>query len=100
MSETKAIDLRWYHASKWGKNSEGKYIEACTYLITRDEILCFSKEVDMGDLYTYDYYMVEDLNISVPYKAGDILECDGFPFGPQFHILIVDIGDNHDCCCV
>ena len=100
MSETKATDLRWYHVSKWVKNSEGKYTEACTYLIARNEILYFSIEVYVGDLYTYDYYMAGDLNIPVPYKAGDILECDGFPFGPKFRMLIVDIGDNHDCCCV
>lgn len=100
MSETKAIDLRWYYVSKWVKNSEGKYKEVCTYLIARDEILYFSIEADVGDLYTYDYYMAGDLNIPVPYKAGDILECDGFPFGPKIHMLIVDIGDNHDCCCV
>ena len=37
MSETKDTDPRWYSIIKWVKNAEGKYTEACTYLIARDE---------------------------------------------------------------
>lgn len=41
-----------------------------------------------------------NLNIPVPFKAGDIIEFDGFPFGPRFRALILKVGDNRDCCCV
>lgn len=100
--EAKPEDLRWYSISKWIKNSEGKYIEACSYLIARDEIIYFmiGRNIDTGEFDTFDYYWSENLNLPVPYTPGDILECDGFPFGPKFRMLIVDIGDNHDCCCV
>lgn len=25
---------------------------------------------------------------------------DGFPFGPKEHFVVLDIGDNIDCCCI
>ena len=99
-------ELKWYFIEKWIKTAEGKYFGACSYVIFRDEIIFADaeKEVLPKDLsdrrISHNYCYGENLNVPVPFKAGDLLEFDGFPFGPKCHVLIVDIGDNWDCCCV
>jgi hypothetical protein len=40
------------------------------------------------------------INLPVPFKPGDIVEVDGFPYGPKYRMVIVEIGDNEDCCCL
>ena len=39
-----------------------------------------------------------DLNLSVPYKTGNIISIDCRPFGPPFHAMILDMGSQWDCC--
>lgn len=103
LSEAKPGDPRWYDIMKWIKNPEGKYIAVCNYVIARDDII-FSdieqeaKNMDYLDIYNYNFS--DNLNLPVPFKAGDLLEFDGYPFGPKCHVLILWIGDNCDCCCV
>jgi hypothetical protein len=103
IDEYTADDPVWYEITKWNKAEDGKMSEACSYIIVRGELWY----IDMDDGY-YDeyldsvhlYYEMENLNVPVPFLPGDILEIDGYPFGPVQHILITDIGDNCDCCCV
>ena len=45
-----------------------------------------------------DLHGNRNLNLPVPFKAGDIIEVDGYPYSPKVHVLILDIGDNCDCC--
>lgn len=103
ISEAKPEDPRWYDITKWIKNPDGKYIAACDYVIARDDVIFIDirqEERVMECDATYEYWFGADLNLPVPFKAGDLLEFDGFPFGPKCHVLILDIGDNNDCCCV
>ncbi len=94
----------WYHAIKWVKNKAGKYIAACEYVLVKDEILFseLQEEMEFTDIQDIVYYAPHavDLNLPVPFKAGDILEFDGYPFGPKFRAIITEVGDNRDCCCV
>ena len=95
--------LKWYGISKWAKNASGKYVEACRYIIARDEIIYSEvddgvSELDYPDIYNIS--MMANLNVPVPFRVGDLLEFNGYPFGPKCHVLILDIGDNWDCCCV
>lgn len=39
-----------------------------------------------------------DLNLSTPYKPGDIVLIDCRPFGPSFHAMILEARDQFDCC--
>lgn len=39
-----------------------------------------------------------DLNLSTPYKPGDIVNIDCRPFGPPFHAMILEGRDQWDCC--
>lgn len=40
----------------------------------------------------------EDLNIPMPFKVGDILTIDCRPFAALRKVLVIEIGDNRDCC--
>lgn len=93
--------IHWLNAEKWNRDGGGRYYAACEYVIAGGEILY----AELNDsLYKNDkvegYGGGENLNLPVPFKAGDLLEFDGFPFGPKTHALIAGIGDNRDCCCV
>lgn len=55
----------------------------------------YSCESDCFHLFGYD-----DLNLPVPFKAGDIITLDCRPFIPLSHVVVVSVGDNHDCCSV
>ena len=92
-------DLQYYNLTRWVKNSEGKLEDVCSYIIHGHDILFL--DLHNGDFREdYGHFRAENLNLPVPFRAGDILECDGFPFGPKFRMLILTINDNCDCCCV
>lgn len=40
------------------------------------------------------------LYLPVPFAPGDIILADCRPFSTERHVLILDIGDNQDCCSV
>ncbi|MCR5339375.1 MAG: hypothetical protein K6E75_12555 [Lachnospiraceae bacterium] len=89
----------WYEITKWGKDKNGKLVQEITYYFVEDELRYIN--IDHLDLdCVEDMIGGGDLNLPVPFKAGDIVEIDGKPFGPSFRALILDIGDNSDCCCV
>lgn len=41
-----------------------------------------------------------DLNLPVPFHSGDIVTIDCRPFTPVSHAVILEVGDNYDCCCL
>lgn len=47
-----------------------------------------------------DSFFDPDINIPVPYKAGDIITIDGYPFSKPKTVLVLKVGDNEDCCCL
>ena len=89
--------LAWCDITKWEKSKSGKMDNRCTYTIIDSEIRYI-------DLNTYNItsgmLSCAYLNIPVPFKTGDIIFVDEAPFSTSFHSLIVDIGDNKDCCCI
>lgn len=89
--------LTWFEIEKWvdDASSEPKAaytvsaqgeIWDCSYA----EKLChrFGKSNALG------------LNLPVPFSVGDVISIDCRPFAPLKHGVVVDIGDNQDCCCV
>lgn len=87
-----------FEAVKWTMSEQGKYTRACTYWIVRGEI--WFAEVDMLSLYNYrlNIYWSVELNLPVPFAAGDIVEVDLYPFEHKKILAILEIGDNNDCC--
>ena len=61
-----------------------------------DEIKCFLPK------FVYNRYIYDsgDLNLPIPFKAGDLVSCNLKPFSNNKNMLIVSVGDNKDCCAV
>lgn len=89
-----------YQAVKWVNDASGKLVEACTYWIVRGEIWLVQVEGRMLDEDSVEISALDDINLPVPFKAGDIVEIDLYPFADKRIIEIIEIGDNHDCCCL
>ena len=47
-----------------------------------------------------DFSIYNDVNLPVPFHAGDIVTIDCRPFAPVSHAVILEVGDNCDCCCL
>jgi len=90
----------YYRAVKWINDENCKLVEACTYWIVRGEIWFAEVEDFILDDYRLSVYRAVDLNLSVPFKAGDIVEIDLYPFADKRILEIIEVGDNHDCCCL
>ena len=90
-------DCYFHTVSKYIKDEEGRYQEICWYIFVKGEPCYFSLE-------GCDHNMLpgffDDINLPVPYKVGDILEIDNYPFSPKYRVIIIGVGDNRDCCCV
>ena len=89
--------FNYYHrAHKFVRDEKGKYTEVCTYYFVNKELVYVELEHDMDTSMLYGH----DLNLPVPFKAGDIVEIDNIPFSGKYRVIILGIGDNKDCCSV
>ena len=41
-----------------------------------------------------------EINVAVPFMAGDIIEVNPAPYAPKYRALVTNIDDNWDCCAV
>ena len=99
-SESKKDDkdlIHWYVINIWIKCENNAYKDTCNYYIIDDE-LCYA-EFDISSEY-YESCTDGELRIPVHYKPGDILIADCYPFGNKVKFVMLQIGDNHDCCCL
>lgn len=104
-----AVDESWYELTLWHKvrNRRGNFVYEkgfYKYIMCGAKI-CFIEPSDiMGkiDRKSYEKWNClagsSDLNLPVPFKAGDIVTVDCRPFAPVEHMLIVDVSNNYDCC--
>lgn len=78
----------------------GKLICSYDYTILNRKI-CYS-DCHISSAWTpIDFGLFNDLrNIPIPFHAGDIVTLDCRPFAPVSHVIILEIGDNRDCCCL
>lgn len=93
----------WYILKKWVKNDDGEYYDACSYVVADDEI--YYAELDNtpnGEKRedSIDYCDGMNLNLPVPFQAGDLIYVNGFPYAIAFPMLILTVGDNRNCCSV
>lgn len=96
-----ADDDPWvYQAVKWINDENGKLVEACTYWFVRGEIWFVELEDYILNDYRLGVYGMINLNLPVPFKAGDIVEVNLYPFADKRIIEILEVGDNLDCCCL
>ncbi len=89
--------MHWYVINLWMKEDDESYKDVCDYYII-DNKLCYA-EFDFGSEF-HESCVNGELNIPVHYKPGDILMADNYPFGPNEKFVMLEIGDNQDCCCL
>lgn len=104
-------NLCWYELQKWKLSTDpvsGKasYVHGYTYYLLKDRACFFEKLEETREPYLFlpkSRRYAEDgqhLNLPVPFCAGDIVCVDCRPFQPEHLAVLLEVGDNTDCCCV
>ena len=104
-------NLCWYELQKWKPSTDpvsGKasYVHGYTYYFLKDRACFFEKLEETREPYLFlpeSRRYSEDgqhLNLPVPFCAGDIVCVDCRPFQPEHPAVLLEVGDNTDCCCV
>ena len=91
-------DLNWFELEKWVPDDNGKLQRGSSYYVINDEI-CLA-DTPSGRHWYYPDMSDMNLDLPVPFLPGDLVETDGWPFSPKEKMLIIDVGDNRDCCCL
>lgn len=92
-----------YTITKHVPDGKGELKEYCTwYLNNTRELWYFEYKYDN---YPDDWedlldYGGDSLNLPVPFQPGDIVLADCLPYASPRCVLILDVGDNRDCCCL
>jgi hypothetical protein len=93
-------DFVWYEIEKWIPGDDGKMEMYCTWILNASgEIWYFNYDRDFDpedweELYDY----IGNFTLPVPFQPGDIIQVDCHPFVEARRVLIIDVGDNRDCC--
>ena len=104
-------NLCWYELQKWKPSTDpvsGKasYVHGYTYYFLKDRACFFEKLEETREPYLFlpeSRRYSEDgqhLNLPIPFCAGDIVCVDCRPFQPEHLAVLLEVGDNTDCCCV
>ena len=87
----------WTEITKWIPVGEGKMKDAYSYTFVGNEIHYFKRlgetRRDRFEGYKSSLY----LNLSIPFKPGDIVTLNCLPFRPVKHAVLLEV-DNRDCC--
>lgn len=86
----------WHHVEKYQEDDNGNLEQTYEYIYINGELV-FYRNLSCDD---YDCWPDENLNLPVPFLPGDIILVKPIPFSLCKKGLILDIGDNCDCCCV
>jgi hypothetical protein len=101
LSQDELADNIWYVLEKWKLDNDLNYDQTLSYTIIDGEV-CYFYNVFNTKKGRYKNYLSDsvNLNLPVPFSVGDIIKVDCTPFAPVQNVLITEIGDNKDCCCV
>lgn len=79
------------------KGEDDSYKDTCSYYIIDKELCYFQFDFSRG----FSRNCLDgELRLPVHYKPGDIMVADNYPFGRKIKFVILQIGDNMDCCCL
>lgn len=82
----------WTILTMWDE-IDGELTETFSY--------CF---IDNNFYFACDEYieawMSGEVNLPIPFKPGDKIITNGYPFTKESEAIIIDIGDNYDCCSI
>lgn len=84
-------------------SSGGRLEESCVWYLNNTRELWYfdfcDRRLQINHSSLIDYCGA-DLNLPFPFKPGDIVTTDCLPYALPRRVLILEIGDNSDCCCV
>lgn len=99
----KDLDGLSYSIEKYIPEKNDVMEEYCTWVLNGSgELWYFDYErkycpKDWDDIWDY---CGDSPNLPVPFQPGDIILADCRPFSKERRVIILEIGDNSDCCCV
>lgn len=94
-------DLRWIKVTQWIYDDNDYKPNVSFIFIKGNIIYCEIEdygEEKIGIDGSSMLYYAENINLPVPFKAGDIVEISGYPFYKNYLCIILSVGDNIDCC--
>lgn len=86
----------WYTLEKWRHVIGEGYQRIYTYYVVDRQVVYFAREDQRYRMPSRSRH----LNLPVPFNPGDILTVDCRPFAPPVHAVLLEKGDNVDCCCL
>ena len=104
-------DTCWYELEKWKLSTDihtGKifYAHTYSYYLIGEEVMYFEKRGKTKEPFMFlpesRRFAAggQDLNLPIPFSAGNIVRIDCRPFESPRVAVLLEIGDNTDCCCV
>lgn len=93
-----------FRVEKWVPEGNGRLVNPCDFIIINGEV-CHGdynghSKNRPEEPFCFHLSELRDINLPVPFHAGDIVTIDCRPYAPISHVVILEIGDNLDCCCV
>lgn len=85
----------WFLLEKWILNGQGQYVCPYTYTVANGEVLFYNRGNER-----YLLNQSTNLNLPIPFHPGDFVRLDCAPFAFRANTVILEVGDNRDCCCV
>lgn len=92
-------ELTWFEVEKWSPDGAGELKNDYDYTVFGTEV-CYVAYNDSPRWDWPGFSTDRDLNLPVPFQAGDIVTIDCRPSAPVSHAVILEVGDNRDCCCL
>lgn len=92
-----------YTITKYVPDGKGGLKAYCTwYLNNARELWYFDYEISLKETpENWDpLFACGELNLPVPFQPGDIVVADCLPYAAPRRTLILNVGDNRDCCCL
>ena len=105
-SEINVWSLCWPIIEKWVPGREGSMYETYAFWYVYETGICWFERYENPDSnenlssHSETKYSFEcsQLNLAVPFRAGDIVRIDCMPFAPPINALILYSGEDRDCC--
>lgn len=93
---------QWYILKKWAPDDRGVMVNTYTYYMIEVEVIYFESNFADEVIENRSHYAVsgDSLNLPIPFEVGNLLTVDCTPFMPPVTALLIEKGDNHDCCCL
>lgn len=97
--EDEKKELTWYEVEKWSPDGTGRLKNDYDYTVFGTEV-CYFSHNNSSHRELFDFSTHQDVNLPVPFHAGDLVTIDCRPFAPVNQAVILEVGDNRDCCCL